>query len=402
MRILADFTGSMSTNTGGATYAGNLLPLWERVGEDRLHAVFSSGQVPPMLAGLTCAEELESDRRATALHAFSERMRRAPDASGDALGYAAGRDPATRGGSVDRIIDLQLRIPRMLAGGDFDVAYFPGNSMPFRLRGGTPTVLAIRLLLAFHYPGQLPPARQVYSRLAALHGVRRADRLIVPTSATADDLMKFARAPRSKIVVVPHGVDLERFSPPPDPASPRVDFIFVSRPWDYKGLLTVIRAMRVVRERHQGARLLVADGGIPEADASRFRELGRRLGIRDALHFEGRVGHGRLPDLYRNAIALVLPTSCETFGNMFLEAAACGCPVITGVGHGIDESIGPVARQVPAHSHHALAAAMSAVAEAEPKARLEEAQRLREWAERWPWEQTLAETRAVLREVARR
>jgi glycosyltransferase involved in cell wall biosynthesis len=381
VRLLIDLSGPVGSDTGAATYARYMLPLWQKTGDD-LVAVFSHEQTPAELRDLPAVRELPR--------------------------------PAIGGGG-GKVVDLQLGVRKVLRAERFDAAYFPGNFMPIPLPRSTPSVVAVRSTLLYHYPAQMSASRRVYRRAATKYAVRAADRLIVPSSAIADDLMRFVDAARTKIVVVPHGVDLDRFRPDstvtPDPGR----FLFVSKPWDYKGLATTLRALaRLVEdEPDSDARLMIADGGLAELEraiASRgLRDIGKRtwetiadgLDVRSRVEFLGKLSHEQLSDEYRRASALVSPTSCESFGNPSLEAAASGCPVITGFGHGIDETIGPVAFQVRAHRHDELAEAMAHCAALTTEARADQVAALRDWANRFSWEKALNETRAVLREIAR-
>lgn len=374
LRVLVDFTGPLSGDTGGATYARYFIPNWIDQFDDNLIAMFSHGEVPETLREVTSVVECQ---------------------------------PRGSTKSLARVLDRHTAVRREVARLRPDVVYFPGNFVAAGLPKGVPVVTAVRSLLHYHYPSQIatlfPPSklRGVYRRTATRHAVRRADRIIVPSSATADDLMRLLGVPRRSIVVVPHGVDLELFRPDPQVKADPNRFLFVSKPWDYKGLATVLRAMPAVCHELSPAavRLCVADGGTPDAELAQWRAFAARLGVAGRIEFLGRVRHEALALEYRRASALVLPASIESFGNPFLEAAASGCPVITGRGHGIDETIGGVATQVPAHRHADVAEAMIACAQMSPSRRQVDAAALRTWAERFPWDKSVSETRRVLCEV---
>lgn len=384
----------MGTNTGGAVYATHLVRGWEGTG-DEITAVFSSGQVPAALAG--AGSVLEIGGRMTGRAAQGDGRR-------SGAGYSPEDDPRTRAGSLDRVVDLQLRVPRLISARRPDVAYFPGNSMPLAAPREVPVVAAVQSMLPFHYPSQLGRTRRVYARLAASHIARRARRVIVPSSSVADDLMRHAGARREQLVVIPQGVDLDAFARPADAAADPSSFLFVSKPWDYKGLVTVLRALAVARSSGGAAAeatLTVADGGITEGQRAQLSDYAQRVGVPpEAITFAGRVEHDALPALYHRAGTLVVPSAAESFGMMFLEAAAAGCPVIAGRGHGMDETIGPVATQVPPHSHRMLADALEEHAAMSAQEREEAASILVRWAGRFPWSRTVAETRQVLLEAA--
>lgn len=368
MRVFIDFTGPTLADTGGATYARNMLPRWAERAEDTVTALFSGGQIPSELATLDCTVETP---------------------------------PRRTSAGTGRVFDLHVALRRELLARDVDVAFFPGNFVSATMPSSVPSVVAVRSALHYHYPAQLTSARRIYRRAATYHAVRVAERIVVPSSSMADDLMRFAGAKRRKIVVVPHGVDLALFTQREESQVSKNLFLFVSKPWDYKGLDTVFRALAETDGAPDEApRLAVADGGLTPAERADWLALAEKLKIRSRIEFVGKASHAELAHLYHQASALVLPTACESFGNVFLEAAASGCPVITSYGHGIDEAIGPVAVQVPAHRHLDIADKMTLFTQMGDSERHERSSASRAWAERFPWDKALDATRRVLSEVA--
>ncbi len=371
MKILLDFTGPVASDTGGNTYPTYVLPTWWKTYTDELVPVFSHGQVPASLENRESLIELS------------------PLPSGTP--YA-----------MTRLIDKNVRFNQQVVARAADIAFYPANFASYGLPRRIPVVVAVRSMLYYHYPTQVSLAFRTYKRLATAHAVRRAGRIIVPSSATADDLMRRVGAQRKTIVVVPHGIDLELFRPGGADAVIPNRFLFVSKPWDYKGLATVIRAVALIQRRTPSAdiQLAVADGGMSADELIWLTDLVRDLHLEDRVSFLGRVDHDRLVQEYQQASALVVPSSIESFGNPSMEAAACGCPIITSFGHGIDETIGPVASQVPAHDHAVIAETMLAHMRMDTTERVERSAVLRAWAERFPWSRTVTETREVLTEVA--
>jgi glycosyltransferase involved in cell wall biosynthesis len=93
----------------------------------------------------------------------------------------------------------------------------------------------------------------------------------------------------------------------------------------YKGIDEVLQILPSLTEAIPNiAYLVVGDG----SDRARLDQKARELGLADRVIFAGRISEEEKPDHYRLADAYVMPSSGEGFGIVFLEALACGIPVI--------------------------------------------------------------------------
>lgn len=95
----------------------------------------------------------------------------------------------------------------------------------------------------------------------------------------------------------------------------------------YKGQDRVIVLMPRILEKVPNAVYVIAGAGDDEPYLS---QIAGRCGVADHVRFIGRVPAADLPDLYRSSDLFVMPSTGEGFGIVFLEAAACGLPVIGG------------------------------------------------------------------------
>jgi glycosyltransferase involved in cell wall biosynthesis len=75
-----------------------------------------------------------------------------------------------------------------------------------------------------------------------------------------------------------------------------------------------------------GARLVLIGKGEDEA---RLRALAASEGMADRVHFAGSLDHDVMPLILSAADAMVLPTVSEGLANAWVEALACGTPVVT-------------------------------------------------------------------------
>ncbi len=138
--------------------------------------------------------------------------------------------------------------------------------------------------------------------------------------------------------VIPNGIDLDLFRPPQTRQdNDVVKLISVARLVECKGLHFLLESLRDLRTAGEVFRLDVYGDG----DSRRsLIALAEQLGLSDWVHFRGNVPHEQLPGLYGQADIFVLPSLAESFGQVFVEAMACGLPVVgTNVG-GIPEAVG--------------------------------------------------------------
>ncbi|MGC5019601.1 glycosyltransferase [Micromonospora sp. DT47] len=189
------------------------------------------------------------------------------------------------------------------------------------------------------------------------------DRVVAQCQDEVGELVRLG-VPRSRMTVVPSGVNLTTFAPlgpaaEREPDRPRI--LTVGRLVERKGFQTVIRAMALVPD----AECVVVGGppaGLLETDpyARRLRALATTCGVADRVKLVGAVPREEMGRWYRSADLLVAAPWYEPFGLTPLEAMACGVPVVgTAVG-GIKDTVvdGTTGDLVPARDPRALGAAI--------------------------------------------
>jgi D-inositol-3-phosphate glycosyltransferase len=148
----------------------------------------------------------------------------------------------------------------------------------------------------------------------------------------------------SKVVTIPPGVDLERFSPiPKEEAKQRVgipanhrNILFAGRIEPLKGVDTLLKAIALIRQRQpevvRNVCLAIIGGDPwnddPDDEMARLQELREQLRVADTVTFLGAKDQDVLPNYYAAAEMVVMPSHYESFGMVALEAMAMGTPVI--------------------------------------------------------------------------
>jgi D-inositol-3-phosphate glycosyltransferase len=178
--------------------------------------------------------------------------------------------------------------------------------------------------------------------------VAAANALIANTDAEGASLVSLYDACPDTVHVVSPGVDLYTFTPGESRGVARAHIgqpadalvvSFVGRIQPHKGPEVLIRATsELVKHtpllRH---RLIVnivgGASGANTEEVDRLKELTTWLAIDDVVRFTPPVPREELPQWYRAADLVIVPSYSESFGLVALEAQACGTPVIaTAVG----------------------------------------------------------------------
>jgi len=165
--------------------------------------------------------------------------------------------------------------------------------------------------------------------------LNESDRIAVLSRFTQERLLEAYKIPCGKIVIVPGGINLQRFYPAIDkleirrrlniPQEKMILFTvrnLVSR----MGLENLIYAVREVVETVPDIYLVLGGEGPLKKD---LISMSQELGAEDYIRFVGFIPEEELPDYYRMADIFILPTlELEGFGLVTLEALASGVPVL--------------------------------------------------------------------------
>ena len=178
--------------------------------------------------------------------------------------------------------------------------------------------------------------------------VASANALIANTDAEAASLVSLYDACPDNVSVVSPGVDLYSFTAGAGRAAARETIgipkdahvlAFVGRIQPHKGPEVLIRAVAemLTHSPHLRSKLIVlvmgGASGAGTGEVDRLKDLASWLGISDVVRFENPVPRNELPQWYRAADLVCVPSYSESFGLVALEAQACGTPVVaTAVG----------------------------------------------------------------------
>jgi len=269
------------------------------------------------------------------------------DEAARATGYDVVRHPSTLmlpGPDVDD------RMRRLIGDNDIETVWFGAAAPLALLAPRARSAGALRVIASTHGHevgwSMLPVARNALRRIG--------DGTDVVTYVSRYTRGRFASAfgPHAALEYVPPGVDTDRFAP--DPAA-RADMrsryglgdrpvvVCLSRLVPRKGQDMLIRALPAIRDRIDGAALVIVGGG-PYLDT--LRRLAGGTGMSEHVIFAGSVPGAELPAHHAMADVFAMPCrtrgaglDVEGLGIVFLEASSTGVPVVAGNSGGAPETV---------------------------------------------------------------
>jgi glycosyltransferase involved in cell wall biosynthesis len=237
--------------------------------------------------------------------------------------------------------------------------------------------------------------RAVY-RFWNARAAKIADRIVVPSRHTAGDVVRLFPRARSKVAIVPEGVDKQFLQPQPPRHNlahrdPRPYVLAFASERPHKGLSILLSAYARFAASGREERLVLV-GSPHQSTGPVDSQLDDR--VRSRMAFTGPVADEELRSLYADAQAFILPSMYEGFGLPVLEAMAVGTPVVCSDAASLPEVAGEAAQLFHSGDERALADALVKVLEDRTlRTRLSEAGMRR--ARAFSWEATARATAAV-------
>jgi len=188
------------------------------------------------------------------------------------------------------------------------------------------------LLLVVHGIEAWQPTGRSFTDRAA----RRVDGLVAVSRFTRERFLAWTGLPVDRAHVLPNCIQTEAYGPGPR----RRDLIDryglegrrvlltlgrLSAEERYKGVDEVLEVLPELAAKLPNLSYLIAGDG---TDRDRLEKKSRELGVGDRVVFAGRIAEQEKADHYRLADAFVMPGFGEGFGIVYLEAMACGVPVV--------------------------------------------------------------------------
>jgi len=215
----------------------------------------------------------------------------------------------------------------------------------YPVASSVPTALSVHDLRYFGGRTRGAVKRQIWFRTFYPRIARRALLLLTLTEAVADEVVKVLGVPRERVVVVPASVP--RVYREAIPVSgPGHHLLAVGMGDTRKGADILCKACRVAIALGSVLPIVMTGRRTPYLDDLLIKY--RDLVDNGHLQFEGVVSDEKLVSLYRDAAALMHPSTYEGFGIPVLEALSLGVPVCAARDPAVQEVAGAAATYIDA------------------------------------------------------
>lgn len=234
-----------------------------------------------------------------------------------------------------RLLWEQVGLPALVRRVRPDVLHSPHYTLP--VLAGVPVVVTLHDATFFTTPELHLRSKAVFFRTAIRLASRRAARLVVPSRATRDEVVRLVGADPERFDVAYHGVDHERFHPTSAEEQGRVRATLDIGDLDYVGFLGTLEPRKnvpalvrgwveAVTDRPRPPALVLAGGrGWDDAIDEAVEAVPEHLTVRRT----GFLPLDDLPAFLGGAVVVAYPSLGEGFGLPVLEAMACHSPVLT-------------------------------------------------------------------------
>jgi glycosyltransferase involved in cell wall biosynthesis len=298
MKIMVNLLAQRSRATGTSRYALNLLrALLDTAGEDEEYVAL----ITP---------ENESFFRP--------------------LGPAGARTevrPVESSSPWKRILYERTVLPRLASSLGADIMFTPYVSIAPAVRCKKVTTIHDLIALDHRYPGG--PLRQVYLHRVIRRAARLSDAVLTVSRTSAGEISTRLGVSPDKIFLTPNAVDntLRGQAESDGEGAGGRYFLYVGNTDPVKNIESLLRAFNLFGEGGKQRAELVLAGPVGPG-AERLQRLASDMGMGETVKLSGHLDENELAGLYRDALALVIPSRQEGFGLPCLEAMAFGCPVL--------------------------------------------------------------------------
>lgn len=216
---------------------------------------------------------------------------------------------------------------------DNDVLFIPGTGF---LRSTAKVITMCRNLLPIdvremnRFFPSFSWLRYRFLRIQHFEAFKKADGVIFLNTFCLNSLPHSISGKIKNYEVIPHGVNdcFKEYKKQSYSLSGNIRIVYISRLNLYKHQWTVAEAVFKLKEEGNPVELTLA-GGMSGPGREKLNNVMTKYGetYKDTLIMKDLIPYHELPEFYNAADIFVFASSCETFGNILLEAMASGLPI---------------------------------------------------------------------------
>jgi glycosyltransferase involved in cell wall biosynthesis len=248
----------------------------------------------------------------------------------------------------------QLNFGRLASKMKCDLIFSPGGTS---ITSFQPTVVVSQNLLPFEsleimkYGFSLQSLKWIMLRFAQKISFKRANGIIFLSDYAKTQVLKSVGTLIGKKSIIYHGIDKKFYCPPRIQiginhytAENPYKILYVSSIEPYKNQYEVIKAVHKLRVMGMPITLDIIGPFSNPRYSKKIKTTARNVDPNfDYIHLKGFVSHEALPSIYLTADLFIFASSCETFGQILVEAMASGLPIACSKSSAIPEIIGDAA-----------------------------------------------------------
>ena len=219
----------------------------------------------------------------------------------------------------------QIRLSLKMLKNRPDILFVPAHTFPII---HPKLVVTIHGLEYEYLPKMYSPFRRKVLRYLTKRNLKKADKVIVPSQNTKEDLIKFYKADPEKIFTIYHGVsvreqdgkgvrNMQGIEKTKQPC-----LLYLGRIEERKNIEGLIRAFEILKKKYKIPHKLVLAGPID----TRYKTQDTKH--KNDVVFTGYVDQNKKWQLLKNADVFIFPSFYEGFGFPALEAQAADIPVV--------------------------------------------------------------------------
>ena len=213
----------------------------------------------------------------------------------------------------------QIRLSWEMFRNKYDVLFVPAHIHPI-INKKIKLIVTIQGLEFEKLPRLYPFLKRKISRWVTKSNAKRANKIIVPSKSTKDDLIKYYHVNPDKIVIIHHGAN----EPSKEIENSKLKIenylLYLGRRDKRKNVRGLINAFKILKQEHNIPHKLVLAGP----------NIGYKISksLQKEIICTGYVSGSKKWGLLKNADVFVFPSFYEGFGMPILEAQKVGTPVV--------------------------------------------------------------------------